>query len=104
MRRNILLVLKKAGATNFIVWCGAECAVRVLDAAQRVGLLGARQSFVVLSLELHTQPLHTFSHGGANITGTPETLSLVRRSIEWKFIRRGILAQGSCCSTQNWRA
>lgn len=47
--------------------------MRVLDAAQRVGLLGARQSFVVLSLELHTQPLHTFSHGGANITGTPKT-------------------------------
>lgn len=68
MRRNILLVLKKAGAINFIVWCGPECAVRVLDAAQRVGLLGARQSFVVLSLELHTQPLQTFSHGGANIT------------------------------------
>ncbi|KAJ0183044.1 hypothetical protein K1T71_001020 [Dendrolimus kikuchii] len=67
--RNLLLVLKKLGATNFIVWCEAECAVRVLDAAQRVGLLAERHSYIVLSLELHTAPLAAYSHGGANVTG-----------------------------------
>ncbi|KAL0879832.1 hypothetical protein ABMA27_002372 [Loxostege sticticalis] len=66
--RNLLLVLKKSGAVNFIIWCGPECAVRVLDAAQRVGLLAARHSYVVLTLDLHTQDLEPFSHGGANIT------------------------------------
>ncbi|XP_063826529.1 glutamate receptor ionotropic, kainate 2-like [Ostrinia nubilalis] len=66
--RNLLLILKKSGATNFIIWCSAECAVRVLDAAQRVGLLAARHSYVVLTLDLHTQPTADFSHGGANIT------------------------------------
>ncbi|XP_026318857.1 glutamate receptor ionotropic, kainate 3-like [Hyposmocoma kahamanoa] len=95
--RNTLLVLKKAGATNFIVWCGAECAVRVLDAAQRVGLLGARQSFVVLSLELHTQPLHTFSHGGANITGLmlfdPEADSVRDLTSAWREAEGGVLSE-----------
>lgn len=61
-------MLKKSGAVNFIIWCGPECAVRVLDAAQRVGLLAARHSYVVLTLDLHTQDLEPFSHGGANIT------------------------------------
>lgn len=63
------MVLKKAEETNFIIWCSAECALLVLDAAQRVGLLDARHSYVVLAPELHTMPLHDYSHGGANITG-----------------------------------
>ncbi|OWR53304.1 ionotropic glutamate receptor subunit ia [Danaus plexippus plexippus] len=66
--RNLLLVLKKFGAVNFIVWCSAECSVRVLDAAQRVGLLSERHSYLMLSLDLHTLPLEDFSYGGANIT------------------------------------
>lgn len=65
-----MLVLKKSGLTNFIVWCNAECSVRVLDAAQRVGLLGEKHSYILLSLDLHTQPLESYSHGGANVTGT----------------------------------
>ena len=69
MYRNLLLVLKKSGLTNFIVWCSAECSVRVLDAAQRVGLLAEKHSYIMLSLDLHTQPLHDYSHGGANVTG-----------------------------------
>lgn len=71
--RNLLLVLKKSGLTNFIVWCSAECTVRVLDAAQRVGLLAEKHSYIALSLDLHTQPLEDYSHGGANVTG--ESLS-----------------------------
>lgn len=67
--RNLLLVLKKSGLTNFIVWCSAESTLRVLDAAQRVGLLAEKHSYIVLSLDLHTQPLHDYSHGGANVTG-----------------------------------
>lgn len=69
--RNLLLVLKKSGATNFIIWCSVECSTRVLDAAQRVGLLAARHSYLVPALDLHTQPLADFSHGGANITSEP---------------------------------
>lgn len=61
-------MLKKLGATNFIVWCEAECALRVLDAAQRVGLLAERHSYVLLSLELHTAALGEYSYGGANVT------------------------------------
>ncbi|XP_064072284.1 glutamate receptor ionotropic, kainate 2-like [Vanessa tameamea] len=67
--RNLLLVLKKLGAINFIVWCDAECSVRVLDAAQRVGLLADRHSYVLTALDLHTLPLADYSYGGANITG-----------------------------------
>ncbi|CAH2046640.1 unnamed protein product, partial [Iphiclides podalirius] len=66
--RNLLLVLKKFGATNFIIWCEAECAERVLDAAQRAGLLGSRYSYVVLALDFHTRDLHRYSHSGANVT------------------------------------
>jgi hypothetical protein len=62
------LVLKKSGVTKFIVWCEAACCVRVLDAAQRVGLMDARHSYVLVTLDLHTQPLADYSHGGANIT------------------------------------
>lgn len=68
--RNLLLVLKKQGALNFIVWCDVECNVRVLDAAQRVGLLADRHSYLLTSLDLHTAPLADYSYGGANITGT----------------------------------
>lgn len=64
----MLLVLKKTGVTKFIVWCGAECCARVLDAAQRAGLLAGRHAYVAATLDLHTQPLANFSHGGANIT------------------------------------
>lgn len=63
------MVLKKSEETNFIIWCSSECALLVLDAAQRVGLLDERHSYVVLALELHTMPLHDYSHGGANVTG-----------------------------------
>ncbi|XP_059045609.1 glutamate receptor ionotropic, kainate 2-like [Achroia grisella] len=67
--RNLLLLLKKSGSTNFIVWCEeAERARLVLDAAQRVGLLSERHSYIVLTVDLHTQPLANYSHGGANIT------------------------------------
>lgn len=66
--RNLMLVLKKLSVTNFIVWCDAECSLRVLDVAQRVGLLSDRHSYIMLSLDLHTQPLADYSHGGANIT------------------------------------
>ncbi|CAH2085118.1 unnamed protein product [Euphydryas editha] len=67
--RNLLLVLKNQGAINFIVWCDAECSVRVLDAAQRVGLLADRHSYLLSALDLHTMPLEDYSYGGANITG-----------------------------------
>ncbi|CAB3254202.1 unnamed protein product [Arctia plantaginis] len=67
--RNLLLVLKKSGAINFVIWCSPECTVRVLDAAQRVGLLSERHSYIAVSLDLHTQSLADYSHGGANITG-----------------------------------
>lgn len=67
--RNLLLVLKKQGAVNFIVWCDVECNVRVLDAAQRVGLLADRHSYLLTALDLHTAPLADYSYGGANITG-----------------------------------
>lgn len=63
-------MLKKSGKTNFIVWCEAECANRVLLAAQRVGLLAERHAYIVLALDLHTAELDRFSHGGANLTGT----------------------------------
>ncbi|KAM3960066.1 glutamate receptor ionotropic, kainate 2 [Aphomia sociella] len=66
--RNLLLLLKKTGSLNFIVWCDAECALSVLDAAQRVGMLAERYSYVLLTLDLHTLPLADYSHGGANIT------------------------------------
>ncbi|KAJ8723589.1 hypothetical protein PYW08_003501 [Mythimna loreyi] len=85
--RNLLLVLKKSDLTNFIVWCSAECTVRVLDAAQRVGLLGERHSFIALTLDLHTQPLHDYSHGGANITGacpSPCSPEVVEVTTQWR--------------------
>ncbi|XP_026736704.1 probable glutamate receptor, partial [Trichoplusia ni] len=86
--RNLLLVLKKSGLTNFIVWCNAECSVRVLDAAQRVGLLGERHSYIMLSLDLHTQPLENYSHGGANVTGLrlfdPESEEVVLVMQQWR--------------------
>ncbi|XP_053604549.1 glutamate receptor ionotropic, kainate 2-like [Plodia interpunctella] len=66
--RNLLLLLKKSGERNFIVWCSAECCTRVLDAAQRAGLLADSHSYILLTLDLHTQPLEPYSHGGANIT------------------------------------
>lgn len=67
-RRNLLLVLKKWGAVNFIVWCDAACTVRVLDAAQRVGLLAERHSYLLPALDMHTRDLADYSYGGANIT------------------------------------
>ncbi|KAJ8723365.1 hypothetical protein PYW08_003277 [Mythimna loreyi] len=86
--RNLLLVLKKSGLTNFIVWCSAECTVRVLDAAQRVGLLAEKHSYIALSLDMHTQSLHDFSHGGANITAfrlfDPEAPEVVDVMTQWR--------------------
>ncbi|XP_035449990.2 glutamate receptor ionotropic, kainate 2 isoform X1 [Spodoptera frugiperda] len=86
--RNLLLVLKKSGFTNFIVWCEAACAVRVLDAAQRVGLLAERHSYIVLALDLHTQPLHDYSHGGANVTALrlfdPEAPEVADVMAQWR--------------------
>nr|XP_013189486.1 unnamed protein product [Amyelois transitella] len=70
--RNLLLLLKKSGAMNFIVWCSAACCARVLDAAQRVGLLADTHSYILLTLDLHTQALEPYSHGGANITSVTE--------------------------------
>lgn len=68
--RDLLLVLKKSDKTNFVVWCDAECAHRVLEAAQRVGLLDQRHEYILpAALDLHTRDLDRFSHGGANITG-----------------------------------
>ncbi|XP_075975503.1 glutamate receptor ionotropic, kainate 2-like [Anticarsia gemmatalis] len=72
---------------NFIVWCSAECTVRVLDAAQRVGMLSERHSYIALSLDLHTQALADYSHGGANITGLrlfdPESPDVAAVVAEW---------------------
>ncbi|XP_031766616.2 glutamate receptor ionotropic, kainate 5-like isoform X2 [Galleria mellonella] len=87
--RNLLLLLKKSGSTNFIVWCEtAERALLVLDAAQRVGLLSERHSYIVLTLDLHTQPLANYSHGGANITTLqlfdPESPEVVRIMEAWR--------------------
>ncbi|XP_050678603.1 glutamate receptor ionotropic, kainate 2-like isoform X2 [Leptidea sinapis] len=84
--RNLLLVLKKWGASKFIVWCGSACGARVLDAAQRVGLLGERHSYLLPALDLHTLPLAAFSHGGANIT----VLQLF--DPEWPLVRRVMAA------------
>ncbi|GBP47227.1 Glutamate receptor ionotropic, kainate 2 [Eumeta japonica] len=67
--RNLLLVLKRSGVENFAVWCGRECILRVLDAAQRVGLLSTRQSYLLLDLDIHTLQLGNYSYGGTNITG-----------------------------------
>ncbi|XP_073954906.1 glutamate receptor ionotropic, kainate 2-like isoform X2 [Choristoneura fumiferana] len=67
--RNLLLVLKKAEHTQFIVWCDEACVDRVLAAAQIVGLLSERHSYILLALDLHTLDLEPYSHGGANITG-----------------------------------
>ncbi|RVE41857.1 hypothetical protein evm_013501 [Chilo suppressalis] len=66
--RNLLLLLKKSGVTEFIVWCGAACGARVLDAAQRVGLLSARHSYVLATLDLHTMPLAHFRSVTSTIT------------------------------------
>ncbi|KAJ8716388.1 hypothetical protein PYW07_003015 [Mythimna separata] len=98
--RNLLLVLKKSGLRNFIVWCSAECTVRVLDAAQRVGLLAERHSYIALSLDLHTQPLHDYSHGGANITAfrlfDPESPEVVEVITQWrKMYAERLKAAGS---------
>ncbi|KOB70403.1 Ionotropic glutamate receptor subunit ia [Operophtera brumata] len=63
-----MLVLKKMSADKFIVWCEAECVLRVLDAAQRVGLAGARYAFLLLAPDLRAASLQPYSHGGANVT------------------------------------
>ncbi|XP_039755197.1 glutamate receptor ionotropic, kainate 3-like [Pararge aegeria] len=85
--RNLLLVLKRWGATRFVVWCDAACAVRVLDAAQRAGLLGARHSFLLAALDLHTHPLASYSYGGANVTGLrlfdPDAPAVRRATRAW---------------------
>ncbi|CAH0720303.1 unnamed protein product, partial [Brenthis ino] len=85
--RNLLLVLKKWGATNFIVWCNATCSVRVLDAAQRVGLLADRHSYIMSSLDLHTMSLANYSYGGANITSlrlfNPESKKVSEAMTAW---------------------
>ncbi|XP_049872351.1 glutamate receptor ionotropic, kainate 2-like [Pectinophora gossypiella] len=95
--RDLLLVLKKAGFVNFVV-CGSEQdALRVLDAAQRVGLLAERHAYILLSLELHTQPLEEYSHGGANITGfmlfDPEAESTKEATAAWRTAYAARLAQ-----------
>ncbi|CAG5002884.1 unnamed protein product [Parnassius apollo] len=86
--RNLLLVLKKFGATNFIVWCDADCVMRVLDAAQRTGLLGTRHAYVLLSLDMHTRRLDSYSHSGANITSLhlfdPESERIKEVSEQWR--------------------
>ncbi|XP_034829420.2 glutamate receptor ionotropic, kainate 3-like [Maniola hyperantus] len=85
--RNLLLVLKRWGAENFVVWCDAACALRVLDAAQRVGLLAARHSYLLSALDVHTRDLHAYSYGGANITGLrlfdPESESVRKVTDAW---------------------
>ncbi|KAI5637683.1 ligated ion channel l-glutamate- and glycine-binding site domain-containing protein [Phthorimaea operculella] len=87
MLRDLMLVLKKAGYVNFLVWGDEVQTVRVLDAAQRVGLLAARHSYILLSYEVHTQDLHDYSHGGANITGlmlfNPDANSTVLATAAW---------------------
>ncbi|XP_041970526.1 glutamate receptor ionotropic, kainate 2-like [Aricia agestis] len=86
--RNLLLVLKKSGARNFIVWSGAVTAVRVLDAAQRVGLLAERHSYLLPVLDLHTETLADFSYGGANITALrlfdPESKEVRQAMTTWR--------------------
>nr|XP_013189500.1 unnamed protein product [Amyelois transitella] len=86
--RNLLLLLKKSGAMNFIVWCSAACCARVLDAAQRVGLLADTHSYILLTLDLHTQALEPYSHGGANITTfqlfDPESEGMKSMLSKWK--------------------
>ncbi|XP_045536085.1 glutamate receptor ionotropic, kainate 2 [Papilio machaon] len=86
--RNLLLVLKKFGAINFIIWCEAECAARVLDAAQRAGLLGARHSYLLLALDFHTLDLASYSHSGANITSIhlfdPESERVTELMSQWQ--------------------
>ncbi|KAJ2950838.1 hypothetical protein O0L34_g5181 [Tuta absoluta] len=88
MLRDLMLVLKKAGYVNFLVWGDEVATVRVLDAAQRVGLLAARHSYILLSFETHTQDLHDYSHGGANITGLmlfdPEAESTINATEAWR--------------------
>ncbi|XP_072932394.1 glutamate receptor ionotropic, kainate 2-like [Epargyreus clarus] len=95
--RNLLLVLKKYGATNFIIWCEVECAWRVLDAAQRVGLLAARHSYLVLAPDLHTAPLADFSYGGANITVVqlfdPESEDVIHAMEAWRDAYRSRLGE-----------
>lgn len=63
-----MLVLKKLSADKFIVWCSAACSLRVLDAAQRAGLAGARHAFLLLATDLRAASLERYSHGGANVT------------------------------------
>ncbi|CAK1541962.1 unnamed protein product [Leptosia nina] len=86
--RNLLLVLKKWGATKFIVWCDAECSIRVLDAAQRVGLLSERHSYLFPAIDLPTLPLDDYSHGGANLTGLrlfdPESPAVMEAMASWR--------------------
>ncbi|XP_022124667.2 glutamate receptor ionotropic, kainate 2 [Pieris rapae] len=86
--RNLLLILKKWGANKFIVWCEAECSKRVLDAAQRVGLLSERHAYLLPALDLHTLSLDDFSHGGANITALqlfePNSTNVVEAMRIWQ--------------------
>ncbi|XP_063622101.1 glutamate receptor ionotropic, kainate 2-like [Cydia splendana] len=67
--RNLLVILKKAEHTKFIVWCDEKCCDRVLAQAQKVGLLSERHAYILLALDLHTMDLEPYSHGDANITG-----------------------------------
>lgn len=68
--RGLLLPLKRAGSTRFVVWTRtAEGAARLLTAASRAGLLAERHSYIMLHLDLHMLALANYSYGGANITG-----------------------------------
>lgn len=85
-----MLVLKKGGAVRFVVWCGAACALRVLGAAQRAGLCGARHSFLVAGLGegLRAAQLQAYSHGGANVTALrlfdPRARGVARYMVAWR--------------------
>ncbi|GBP47226.1 Glutamate receptor ionotropic, kainate 3 [Eumeta japonica] len=97
--RNLLLVLKRSGVQNFAVWCGPECLLRVLDAAQRVGLLSERQSYLLLDLDMHTLHLANYSYGGANITGirlfdpSSETVQKAMNSWSKAYLKRTKVTQ-----------
>ncbi|XP_023936154.2 glutamate receptor ionotropic, kainate 3-like, partial [Bicyclus anynana] len=85
--RSLLLVLKRWGAARFVVWCDAACAERVLDAAQRAGLLGARHSFLLAAPDLRAERLARYSYGGANVTALrpfdPEAPAVRRAAAAW---------------------
>lgn len=83
-----MLVLKKVSADRFIVWCGAECTLRVLEAAQCAGLTRARHSYLLVAADLRAARLEPYSHGGANVTALrlfDPTAEGVRRYMEdWR--------------------